>query len=298
MKAECSPLSLDRMIVEEVGANPEKLAQAIHQQLGSREGAVPVVAIAKALDIMEIRVEWLKSLEGALQMAPGRDIGSVMLNAASSRQRRRFTLAHELGHFLNALHEPPSDEIFACSKADMIAGVDPSDINDRHKRQEAEANRFAAELLMPRYLVRPYLAERASLAVGLSLANALEVSKAAALRRYVQLHDCPQAVLFARNGRLTYLVRHSAFPRLCLTKDAQLPLGSDGDRIAPAETIDWLAAPSRQSLRLQRLPQSDGYETLLIQAEGVPASGHDGDDDDEQVEDLVDRLGRWNTGRP
>lgn len=295
MKAECSALSLGRMAVEEVGANPERLAQVIHQQLGPRDGPVPVAAIARALDIVEIRVEHLKSFEGALLMAPGRDIGSVMLNAASSRQRRRFTLAHELGHFLNALHEPPSDELFACSQADMIAGVDPRDLNDRHKRQEAEANRFAAELLMPRHLVRPYLSGRASLDVGLALATALEVSKAAALRRYVQLHDCPQAVLFARNGRLIYLVRHSAFPRLCLTRDAQLPLGADGDRIAAAETSDWLAAPSRQSLRIERLPQRDGYETLLIQAEGVPRSSHDGEDDDDQVEDLVDRLGRWDT---
>ncbi len=293
MRAECSALSLDRMAVEEVGANPERLAQAIHQQLGQRDGLVPVVAIARALDIVEIRAENLKSFEGALLMAPGRDFGSVLLNAASPRQRRRFTLAHELGHFLNALHEPPSEKFFACSQADMIAGVETSDLDDRHRRQEAEANRFAAELLMPGHLVRPHLSGRASIDAGLALATALDVSKAAALRRYVQLHDCPQAVLFARNGRLIYLVRHSAFPRLCLKKDAQLPLGSDCDRIAPAETNDWLAVPSRQSLVIERLSQSKGYEIVLIQAEGMTGSGLGGDHDDEKVEDLVDRLGRW-----
>jgi hypothetical protein len=293
LNAECSTLSLDRMAVEEVGANPERLAQAIHQQLGSRDGAVPVVAIATALDIIEIRVKYLKSFEGALVLAPGRDTGSVAVNAAASLRRQRFTLAHELGHFLNISHEPVSGDGFECSKLDMIAGADPRALDDRHRRQEAEANRFAAELLMPGYLVRPHLSGRASLDAGLALANALEVSKAAALRRYVQLHDCPQAVIFARDGRLIYLVRHPSFPRLCLTKDAQLPVRDNGDRIAAAETIDWLAAPSRQSLRLQRLPQSDGYETLLIQAEGLPSSGHDGEDDDEQIEDLVDRLDRW-----
>ena len=45
------------------------------------------------------------------------------------------------------------------------------------------------------------------------------------------------------------------------TQDAQLPLSGNGDRITAGETIDWLAAPLGQSLRLQRLSQSDGYET-------------------------------------
>jgi Zn-dependent peptidase ImmA (M78 family) len=294
LKAECPALALDRMTIEEVGANPERLAQAIHQQLGPRDGAVPIVAIASALDIVEIRTETLRSLEGALQMTPGRDVGSVLLNAASSRQRRRFTLAHELGHFLNALHEPVPGNQFRCSRWDMIAEIDSRELGDRHNRQEAEANRFAAELLMPADRLQPYLVKPASLDTGLAIADALDVSKAAALRRYVQLHDRPQAVLFARNGRLMYQVRHAAFPRLCLTKDAQLPSGGNGDKIAAGETVDWLAQPSSQSLQLQRLSQSDGYETLLIQTEGLLGSGYEADDD-EPVEDLVDRFDRWGT---
>jgi len=297
LKAECSALSLDRMAVEDVGANPERLAQAIHQQLGPRDGAVPVVAIAAALDIDEIRVKDLKSFEGALLMAPGRDVGSILLNGASSRQRCRFTLAHELGHFLNALHEPSSGHLFACSEADMIVGADPRDPRDRHMRQEAEANRFAAELLMPADRLQSYLSPPASLDAGLAIATTFEVSKAAALRRYVQLHDRPQAVLFARNGRLIYLVRHRGFPPLCLTKDAQLPSSSDGDSIEAAETMDWLAAPSRQSLKLERLSQRDGYETLLIQVAGGHRPGDGSDEDDDAVEDLVDRLERWGTRR-
>jgi len=45
--------------------------------------------------------------------------------------------------------------------------------------------------------------------------------------------------------------------------------------------------------RLQRLSQSDGYETLLIQTEGLRGSGYEADD--EEVEDLVDRFDRWGT---
>ncbi len=46
---------LDRMELDEVGANPQRLAEAIHQQLGSGGGAVQVYDIARALDIVEVR---------------------------------------------------------------------------------------------------------------------------------------------------------------------------------------------------------------------------------------------------
>ena len=42
--------SLDRMRVEDVGLNPQRLAEAIHQQLACNSGPVPVREIALALD--------------------------------------------------------------------------------------------------------------------------------------------------------------------------------------------------------------------------------------------------------
>ena len=56
-----------------------------------------------------------------------------------SYTRKRFTLAHELGHYL--LH---TDEKFECS----------SDINDSSSPEEIEANRFAAYLLVPDHLLK------------------------------------------------------------------------------------------------------------------------------------------------
>ena len=52
-------VELERMAIEDVGANPERLAKAIHDQLPGLEGAVPVYDIARALDIEEIRDEAL-----------------------------------------------------------------------------------------------------------------------------------------------------------------------------------------------------------------------------------------------
>ena len=92
--------AIDRMEIEETGPNPEKLAAAIHHQLGNIDGPVPVDAIAGALDIVQIRSEPLNNLEGALITSPERDIGMILVNASSGRQRCRYSLSHELGHFL------------------------------------------------------------------------------------------------------------------------------------------------------------------------------------------------------
>jgi Zn-dependent peptidase ImmA (M78 family) len=144
------------MSIDDVGANPEKLAQAIHQKLNLTTGPVPVREIALALDIEEITEAPLTSFEGALLTTPERTTGKILLNTSSPPERRRFTLSHELGHYLNMTHQGESDGGFQCSKTDMVTPRG----HERHVRQEAEANRFAIELLAPAHLIRPYLISR------------------------------------------------------------------------------------------------------------------------------------------
>lgn len=99
-----------------------------------------------ALDIDEIREESLTNLEAALVTTTERDRGMILLNRQSSSQRRRFSLAHEMLHFLNHTHEQTSENGFRCTKSDMrVTGQ----TRDRHQRQEVEANTFAIELLAP-----------------------------------------------------------------------------------------------------------------------------------------------------
>ena len=106
------------MELEDGRPDPVRLAVAIHRQLGDRSGAVPVHEIARTLDIVEIREAPLKSFEGALLTRPERHEGKILVNGRSSRQRRRFTVAHELLHFLNVLHTPTAESGFECRKGD------------------------------------------------------------------------------------------------------------------------------------------------------------------------------------
>ena len=129
-------LELDSIAVEEVGAEPVRLAAAIPRQLPNFYGAVPVYEFARALDIEEIREARLNSLEGCLLTDRQKSFGSILVNAASSSRRRRYTVAHELGHFLNERHVPTSEDGFLCTRADMTR----PDRKGRHLRQEREAN--------------------------------------------------------------------------------------------------------------------------------------------------------------
>jgi IrrE N-terminal-like domain len=265
-------LKLDRMIIEEAGPNPERLAAAIHVQLDHKAGAIAVYEIAEALDIVEITEAPLEGIEGALLTTPDRNVGSNLVNSRSNRHRRRFTCSHELGHFLNLWHqlEDPSRG-FSCTRGDLAAGWrKPSPAASRHLRQEAEANRFAIELLAPARLARPFLFGVPDLARVLCLSDTLEVSREAAARRYVELHEQPTALVFSTNGVVRYVERHPEFPFVSCRPGqrlSELP-SSDGedDLSAHVETDprDWLARPGSGTLVIQTLRQQSGHAMTVL----------------------------------
>jgi Zn-dependent peptidase ImmA (M78 family) len=96
--------------------------------------------IAKNLGIKIERAAFSDDLSGVLMRSDGSAI--IALNKSHHKVRQRFTIAHELGHFvLN-------------HKGDMF--IDQKVLNKRDGRssiaidpQEIEANAFAASLLMP-----------------------------------------------------------------------------------------------------------------------------------------------------
>jgi Zn-dependent peptidase ImmA (M78 family) len=280
---ETKILPLDRMAIEEAGPNPNELAAAIHAQLGLKTGAVPVHAIARALDIVDIRQERLHSIEGALVMTPDRNNGAILTNANSSLRRRRFTIAHELGHFLNQWHEPPNDKGFACTTEDLGTGWrGVSRDAGQHRLQESQANRFAIELLAPASRVEPFLKAIPDLEQVIAVSVDLDISKEAAARRYVELCERPIAVVFGHKGIVRYVERHPLFPFISRTKGDPLPscqTKPDASGLTGhihADPSDWLAPSARRDLLTQWLVQAKGYSMTLLML--------DDDDEDEGLE--------------
>jgi len=112
-----------------------------HEHFDAPELPVPVESIAEDLLGLHVEVEELDGVSGLLFPAERR----IVLNAAESKPRRRFTLAHELGHWVCQCLEGTTKPVYC--RAEEI-GPDPA-----AKALEREANIFAAELLMPRHAV-------------------------------------------------------------------------------------------------------------------------------------------------
>ncbi len=87
----------------------------------------------------------LPEFDGALVRTPKHQKwGIVYSNSVHSKGRIRFTLAHELGHYL--LHRREFPDGFSCDTLDSS-----QETQDQYGRIEREADEFAAHLLMPMY---------------------------------------------------------------------------------------------------------------------------------------------------
>jgi Zn-dependent peptidase ImmA (M78 family) len=287
-------MNLSRMDLADFGS-PDRIVNGILVQAPDMPIPVPVDDIARMLDIVDIRTVEMQGFEGGLITDQSKSEGVILVNEASSRQRRRFTIGHELGHFLCPTHLPPNDSGFRCTSADMRRSSASN--TDRAAQMEVEANRFSAALLLPLPLFRKDLRQRrgTDLEHVLGLAKRYDMSKEATARRYVEVHDEPCAVVISRNGVILRIYRGNDFPYVALSKNDRVPAQSVTARLALEEglTSDWedtdaaLWLPSDRGRRLpsmfeQALVQQNGFRlTLLtIDAEADETAG-----EDEELED-------------
>jgi Zn-dependent peptidase ImmA (M78 family) len=118
----------------------ERLAERILGEAGVAAAPVPVEEIARSNGCRVVRSD-LKEISGILVRSEG--VPVIGVNAKHPETRRRFTVAHELGHLL--LHEGKEvrfDKDFRVSLRSSTSSTG-TDI------EEIEANFFAASLLMP-----------------------------------------------------------------------------------------------------------------------------------------------------
>jgi Zn-dependent peptidase ImmA (M78 family) len=99
------------------------------------------------LDITDIKAVEMEGFAGGLITDRAKSEGVILVNEASSRQRRRFTTGHELGHFRCPTHLPPGPSGFRCTSADMRRSS--ASKADRAAQMEVEASRLSAPLLLP-----------------------------------------------------------------------------------------------------------------------------------------------------
>ena len=108
-----------------------------------RHPPVPTDSIADAAGVRVVTDRLSGELSGLLRVLDG--VPTIVVNSAHGSARRRFTIAHELGHL--RLHQDGEgsqmfvDRDFVFRRGQKAAAGS--------EREEIQANMFAAELLMP-----------------------------------------------------------------------------------------------------------------------------------------------------
>ena len=267
---------------------------------------IPIEELARQLDIVEIKQMTTGGFEGGLVTDPERSEGFILVNKDAKKGRRRFTIGHELGHFLLTHHKPAQDR-FLCTRADMRKWT------DREKslaiRMEVEANEFSSLMLMPPPMWRKSLGGLGdpNLQDVYDLARQYAVSKEAAARAYVQYHEQAVAMIAVKDGVINRIYRMARFPRMCLQNGSpvprqsayfqQRPQGASLSNVFAARAEFWLDSEIGKQLPdlfEQVAMQKEGYALILLWAE-APQGDEDYDPDENRTskQRLEERQARW-----
>ena len=103
---------------------------------------VSMIAEAEGLEVKLVET-WPENVSGLL-LRESRLLG---LNARHSHTRRRFSLAHELGHWFLRHDFPWHDQQISLDEP-------PDAANDEQKSIEGEADEFGGEILAPRDMLK------------------------------------------------------------------------------------------------------------------------------------------------
>lgn len=200
-------------------------AEKLIQELEIASLPVNPIEIAESLGIV-VRPKATKDGVSGMLIRFGNEFGIVYATHIESEGFRRFSIAHEIGHFRLPGHVEAvlAHENIHESRAGFVT-------SDQYER---EADVFAAALLMPSHL---FMKEMGLLGDGLEavqgLANRCMTSLPAAAIRYAQKTDVPIAVVVSSGTNIDYCFMSDSmrdFEDLTwLRKGQELPEGCQTD---------------------------------------------------------------------
>jgi Zn-dependent peptidase ImmA (M78 family) len=262
--------------------SPEALVKRILQAEPNLTVPVPIQELCARLGILRIEDLDTDEFEGGLVTDAKRSEGTILVKPGGE-PRRRYTVAHELGHFLMAHHVPDQPGRFLCKSSDLLRTTAKE--GDQRQRREVEANRFATLLLMPPHLLRGAMAgfHEPDLQHVLALARNFGVGKETAARSYVQYHPERIAIVVAGNGRVQRYYRSLSFPAIICAVGSPvavhslyhggLPrpdIASDIAACSPELWIDVKRDLRAPSLFEQVYLQQNGFAMILLRLEPIP----------------------------
>lgn len=133
-----------------------------------------------------------RKLDGCAARIIGHADKAIISVAHSRRERQRFSIGHELGHWIR----DRGKTVYLCQDTDIRAPWS-------NRGPEARANQFAANLLMPEFMFRPRARNRGMTFDTVNdLAREFQTSRTATAIRLVELGSYPaMLVCYGTAGR-------------------------------------------------------------------------------------------------
>lgn len=270
------------------------------QELGITSLDVNPITIAAKHDIVvEAKPDAREGVSGML-LRYGNAFGIMYATHVQSEGFRRFSIAHELGHyFLDGHPEKVLKDGVHSSYAGFVT-------NDPY---ELEADNFAAGLLMPSQLVRPILRRRdPGFSVVESLAETCKTSLTATAIRYAELTDDAVAVIVSTGQTIDYCCLSDTIKTLrptWLRKGSPVPQGtatsrfnSQAQKIAAAERDyadidiqDWLGGQRSVATAEEVIGLGSYGKTLTVLSCPTLQRDEGGSDDEEESDEAMTE--RW-----
>ena len=207
-----------------------------------------------------------RHLDGcAARLIGAGDRAIISVDENSGPGRRRFSVAHEIAHWMYDRGKP----LFQCQKADLRTPW------SRAVHPEARANAFAADLLMPETLFAPIARNKpATFDTVDQLRTAFTVSRIAAAYRLVETGDADCMLVCHGPEGLRWFVGSRRVDghfwphrQLSAHSDAYAILrGEEGsNRSQTVDADDWINHPSagQYEIREHSVPAGDVVLTLL-----------------------------------
>ncbi|MBL0158848.1 MAG: ImmA/IrrE family metallo-endopeptidase [Bryobacterales bacterium] len=155
---------------------------------------------------MGLRVQEVPAsgFDGALVRSMAGQKGIIAVKATiREASRKRFTVAHEIGHFVIPHH---------CLLKTVCDEKKIDSFDAKLDRPEIEANEFAAELLLPStVLSKKFSLQEFSLREISTVATEFETSLTATVRCFLRLTGLPCAMVWSSDNQARWCARSEAF---------------------------------------------------------------------------------------
>ena len=250
-------------------------------------GVPDLLRVARELRL-KVKEEDLEGCEGVLLRPKGVQRGIIAVKKTiRSEGRKRFTIAHEIGHYILPGHDEHGS---ICKPADIESWSESA--ADR----ERQANDFAAALLIPESVVISHEGRTPpSFKTIENIANECTASLSASAWRYCDITGEQCAVVWSEEGKVVWSYTSPTFPFFIrkgkLIEEASFAYDCfRGENVPstpePVAAEAWIESPnlipgSRIHEESRSLPSYDSVLTLLVVRERLEKKS-DYNDEEEQ----------------